>query len=256
MIISVINNKGGVGKSTITQNLAHAFANKGKKILVIDQDPQSNTSSVLIPPSGASNTLYNFYKGDVPVTECIYPTPYDGIDILPNSNKTDTLERTLYPRVPKAYYMLRDNLRDHILQNYDICLIDNPPNIGLFVMMSLLCSDSAVVPIRAGSRYSIEGFTSAYEAIEDAADAVQHSLKFLRAIVNQIDMRNSVHKSSVEYLRKNYKDQICQTTIPTNTDIEKAEMDGKTVLRFAPQCNGSKRFKALADELLEIIANG
>lgn len=252
MIISVINNKGGVGKSTITQNLAHALANKGKRVLVIDQDPQSNTTSVLMPPSGA-NTLFNLYQGDTSISSCIYPTPYENIDIIPNCNKTDTLEIKLYSDVGKSYFLLRDQVRDIALSKYDICLIDCPPNLGLFVLMSLLCSDSAIVPIEAGSRYSIEGFVNAFEAIEAASTAVNHKLSFLRAVINKIDMRMSVHKSSVEYLRRSFGDKIFDTTIPMNTDIQKAESDRLTVIRYNPHCNGARKFKTLADELLEII---
>ncbi len=252
MIISIINNKGGVGKSTVTQNLAHALANKGKKVLVIDQDPQSNTTSVLIPPTGA-NTLYNLYKDGTAITSCIYPTPYELVDILPNCNKTDTLEISLYSDVRSSYFLLRENLREYGLQNYDICLIDCPPNLGLFVMMALICSDSAIIPIEAGSRYSVDGFISAYEAIQAAAGTVQHPLRFLRAVVNKVDLRASVHKSSVEYLRRSFGSKIFNCTIPTNTDIQKAEAERKTVLRYAPHSTGAKRFKTLADELLEII---
>jgi cellulose biosynthesis protein BcsQ len=252
VIISVVNNKGGVGKSTITQNLAHALANKGKKVLVIDQDPQSNTTSVLTPPINA-NTLFNFYNDDSPVIECIYPTPYEGIDILPNCNKTDTIEVSLYADVRQSYFLLRDNLREHALKAYDFVLIDCPPNLGLFVMMALICSDSAIVAIEAGSRYSVDGFVSAFDAIEGVAGAVQHPLKFLRAVINKVDLRAAIHKSSADYLRRAYGAKIFQTTIPTNTDIQKAEMERETVLSYAPHCNGAKRFKALADELLEIV---
>lgn len=253
MIVSIINNKGGVGKSTITQNLAHALANKGKKVLVIDQDPQSNTSSVLTAPVSNPNTLYDLYQGTQRIDRCIYMTPYENLHILPNCNKTDTLEVSLYSDVRQSYFLLKDSARDYILDHYDICLIDCPPNLGLFVMMALLCSDSAIVPIEAGSRYSIEGFISAYEAIQGAASSVQHSLRFLRAVVNKVDLRASVHRTSLEYLREEFTDKIFNTTIPSNTDIQKAEAEQKTVIRFNPVCTGTKRFKLLADELLEIM---
>jgi chromosome partitioning protein len=252
LIISVVNNKGGVGKSTITQNLAHALANKGKKVLVIDQDPQSNTSSVLTP-IGGNKTLFDLYKDGIPIKDCIFPTPYDGIDILPNVNKTDTLENGLYANVRQSYFLLKDLARDYALDNYDICLIDCPPNLGLFVLMALICSDSVIVPIEAGSMYSVDGFVSAYEAIQGASGAVQHQLKFLRAVVNKVDLRASIHKSSLEYLRRSFGDKIFNTTIPANTDIQKAEAERKTVIRHNPHCSGSKRFKLFADELLEIV---
>ena len=252
MIISVINSKGGVGKSTITQNLAHALANRGKRILVVDQDPQSNTSSVLQPPPGA-NTLYNFYRGDVPITSCIYPTPYDNLDIIPNCNKTDTLEVSLYADLQKSYFLLRDHLREYANSSYDVILIDNCPNLGLFVLMALICSDSAIIPIESGSRYSIEGFINAFEAIEAATAAVNHELRFLRAVINKVDLRASVHKTSIEFLRRTFGEKLFETTIPSNTDIQKAEAEQLTVIRFNPHCNGARRFKALADELLEVI---
>jgi len=252
MIISVINNKGGVGKSTITQNLAHALANRGKRVLVIDQDPQSNTSSVLMPPSGA-NTLYNLYRGDVSITACIYPTPYENVDIIPNTNKTDTLEFSLYSDLKTSYFLLRNHVREIASTKYDITLIDNCPNLGLFVLMSLICSDSAIIPIESGSRYSIEGFVNAFEAIEAATQAVNHELRFLRAVINKVDMRASVHKSSIEYLRRTFGEKLFETTIPSNTDIQKSEAEQLTVIRYNPHCNGARRFKSLADELLEII---
>jgi len=252
VIISILNNKGGVGKSTVTQNLAHALANRGKKVLVIDQDPQANTTSILSPPTGA-NTLFNLYRDKLPVEKCVYPTAYDGVDIIPNTNHTDTVEVDLYSDVQSSYYLLRDNVHEFAESNYDITLIDCPPNLGLFVMMALICSDSAIIPIEAGSRYSIDGFKSAYEAIQAASSTVKHGLKFLRAVINKVDMRASISKTSVEYLRRQFGDKIFNVTIPSNTDIQKAEADRKTVIRFAPHSTGAKRFKLLADELMELL---
>ena len=248
----MINNKGGVGKSTITQGLAHSLALKGKKVLVIDQDPQSNTSSVLTP-IGGNKTLYDLYKDGIPAKDCIFPTPYEGISILPNINKTDTLENGLYADVHKSYFLLKDSVQDYATNNFDITLVDCPPNLGLFVLQALIFSNAALVPIEAGSMYSVDGFVSAYEAIQGASEAVNHQLKFLRAVVNKVDLRASIHKSSLEYLRRTFGDKIFKTTIPANTDIQKAEAERKTVIRYNPHCSGAKRFKSLADELLEII---
>ena len=252
LIVSIINNKGGCGKSTVTQGLAHALANRGKKILIIDQDPQANTTSVLAPPAGA-NTLYDIYQNATPVEHCVYPTGYKGIDIIPNRNKTDTCEVQLYSDIRSSYFLLRDSVREYAEKNYDITLIDCPPNLGLFVMMSLICSDSAIIPIEGGSRYSVDGFKSAYEAIEAASATMQHGLKFLKAVINKVDLRSSISKTSVEYLRRQFGDKIFTTTIPLNNDIQKAEADRKTVIRFAPQSSGAKRFHLLAEEFIEAI---
>jgi chromosome partitioning protein len=252
MIIIIINNKGGVGKTTITTNIAHGLANRGKKILVIDQDPQANTTSILSPPAGA-NTLYSLYSENRPVSDYVYPTPYDNLDIIPNENATATLELELYGDVKSSYHLLRDRVRAYAETNYDITLIDSPPNLGIFVMMGLICADSAIIPIEAGSRYSIDGFVAAYEAIQAASQKINHDLKFLRACINKVDMRASVSKASVEYLRRHFGDKLFTTTIPTNTDIQKAEMDRQTVIRHSPHSTGSKRFRYLTEELLGLI---
>ncbi|MEI7638285.1 MAG: ParA family protein [Syntrophus sp. (in: bacteria)] len=252
MIIIVINNKGGVGKTTITTNIAHGLANRGKKILVIDQDPQANTTSILSPPVGA-NTLYSFYSENSPVSNFIYPTPYENLDIIPNENATATLELELYSDIKTSYHLLRDKIREYAVSNYDHTLIDSPPNLGIFVMMGLICADSAIIPIEAGSRYSIDGFVAAYEAIQAASKKINHDLKFLRAAVNKVDMRTSVSKTSVEYLRRQFGDKLFNTTIPLNTEIQKAEMDRQTVIRHSPHSTGAKKFRLLTDELLELI---
>lgn len=252
MIVSIINNKGGVGKSTVTQNLAHALANCGMSVLIIDQDPQANTTSIMTHSAG-NTTIYNLYKDGTPAEQCVHSTKYDRIDILPNTNNTDTVEVELYVDARQSYFLLRDKVREFAVSNYDITLIDCPPNLGLFVMMALICSDSAIIPIEAGSRYSVDGFRSAYEAIQAASSTVKHDLKFLRAVINKVDMRASISKTSVEYLRRQFGDKMFTVTIPSNTDIQKAEAERKTVIRYAPQSTGAKRFKLLADEFLELL---
>jgi len=252
MIIIVINNKGGVGKTTITANLAHGLANRGKKILVVDQDSQANTTSILSPPIGA-NTLYSLYSSDEPVSSYVYPTPYENLDLIPNENATATLELELYGDVKTSYHLLRDKIRKYAEDNYDHTLIDSPPNLGIFVMMGLICADAAIIPIEAGSRYSIDGFVAAYEAIQAASQKINHDLRFLRAVVNKVDMRTSVSKTSVEYLKRHFGDKLFNTTIPINTEIQRAEMDRQTVIRHSPHSTGAKKFRLLTDELLGMI---
>ncbi len=256
MIIVIVNNKGGVGKTTVATNLAHGLANRGRKVLVVDQDSQANTSSVLSPLTfnGNSHTLYNLFSEDkVSVESCIYPTPYDSVDILPNENITATLEVLLYADVHASYYALRNKIRSYVTDHYDHTLIDCPPNLGIFVLMGLVCADSAIIPIEAGSRYAIDGFIAAYEAVQSASERLNHRLRFLRALINKVDMRTSISKASVTSLRRRFGEHLFETTIPINTEIQKAEMDRQTVIRHAPHCAGAKRFRMLTDELLGII---
>ncbi|MEI6209786.1 MAG: ParA family protein [Desulfuromonadales bacterium] len=254
MIISVINNKGGVGKSTVCMNLGHALALRGKKILVIDMDSQSNTTSILAELRPDSKTLYDMIASDIPVDECIKPTVYSNLHILPNSDKTAVLEPRLYLNLAESYQFLYNRVRDYATKTFDITLIDCPPNLGLFVMMSLVASDSAIVPIKAGSRFSFDGFKSAHEAILSTAKSAGTDLKFLKAIINYSDMRTRTSRSALEYLQANFADMIFNTTIPKNIQFEAAESERKTIIHHASSAVGALKFRELAGELIDLIA--
>lgn len=251
MIISMINNKGGVGKTTCTVNVAHALANREKRVLVIDHDPQANCTSILTPQVGEPNTLYDLYsEADLNVSKCIYPTIYQNVDILPNEGETAALELGLYQDVRTSYRLLRDKIYEYANEHYDYVLIDCPPTLGLWVVMSLAASDCAIIPIEAGSRYSIDGFVAALKAIDNITSRVNHGLKFLKAVVNKVDMRSSVSKLSVDHIRSQFQDKVFTTTIPINNAIQGAEAVKETVIRHAPQSNGAKRFRMLAEEII------
>ena len=146
MIISVVNNKGGVGKTCCASNLAHALSLRGVKVLLVDNDPQSNSTSLMLG-AGANPelSLYHVYRDSIPITQAIYTTPY-GANVVPNSNRTDTLELELYQKPAVSYFMLRNALREHALKNYDLTLIDCPPTLGLWVVQALITSDACKKP--------------------------------------------------------------------------------------------------------------
>lgn len=254
VIIAIINNKGGTGKTTCTVNLAHALANQGKKILVIDQDAQSNTSQIFVGSEVETNTLYDVFTGRQEVENCIYPTPYDNVFCLPNIPATATLEKELYDNVVHSYQILRDKLRPHAIANYDATLIDCPPNLGMFVYQALISSDFVIVPIESGSRYALDGLISAIEHIESIKRNVNPDLAFLRLLINKVDLRTSISKAAVEQIKKKFgKELVFETTIPINTEFQKAEEDRKTLIRYSPRSAGAKKYRALAEELCKIL---
>ena len=253
VMIAICNNKGGVGKSSISCNLAHCLAIKGKRVLVIDLDPQANSTSLLLPDTEITMSLHTMYKDGVSAAKCIYPSPYELVDILPNVNKTAALEMDMYQDVKKSYFILRDKTRD-IVDNYDVIICDCPPNLGLFVVMALVASDCAIVPIVSGSRFSLEGFSTAFDAIEAISKNLNKDLKFLKAVINKVDKRTSISRIAVEHINRQFGDRVFATTINTNTDIERAEFERQTVTRFNPQSTGARKFRALAEELIECLA--
>lgn len=257
MVISTINNKGGTGKTTLTINLSHALANKGKKVLIIDQDPQSNSSSVLLPAPLShlgERTLYDLYSGtDMPVQNCIYKTQYDDLFIMPNMSITASLEHKLYQDVASSYLLGKKIIRQ-VKDDYDFIFFDCPPTLGMWVLIALISSDCAIIPIEAGSKYSLDGLVAAIDAIESVSKTANPNLRFLRLLINRIDLRTSASKVTVDFIKTRFgTNRVFETSIPENTQIKQAELSGKTVLRHAPQSVGAKRYRELAEEFLQIV---
>ena len=193
-IISVVNNKGGVGKTTITVNLAHALAMQGKKVLIVDVDSQCNSTSFFnLAPGCASlyELLASVYDEEAPEIKpesCIYPTEI-GCSILPNVEEMAFIEAEFYKN--ESYIVaLRERLREYATKEFDITLIDCPPSMGAFVYMAMIASDFIIVPIRAGSRFSLDGITKTINAINQIRRTkLNEGLVLLKFLYNMADLR-------------------------------------------------------------------
>jgi len=254
MIIAMVNNKGGVGKTVSSVNLAAALANRGKKVLLIDNDPQCNATSLLLGETTPDNTLYESFTENIPIQKCIYPTQF-GVDIVPNAQITSQIESDLYQDTARSYALLKNLARNYAREHYDITIIDCPPSLGLWVIQAMSCADGIIVPIEAGSRFSLDGLASIYTSIESIrATKINKELRFLKTLVNKVDMRTSSSKVIIEKVKELYPNNTFETTIPTNDSIKQAELSRTTCLKYDPQSSGSKRYRALADELIALLA--
>lgn len=254
-IISVINNKGGVGKTTVAVNLAHALSNQKQKILLIDLDSQCNATSTFFDLK-LGKTLYDlYYDEEVSISDCIYVTDYPRIHFLPNIQDTAALEPNFLRRPDYGWFLLDDLLREYALNNFDITILDCPPNLGTFSIQAMVASDFIIVPVEAGSRYATDGLKRTIETIEDIAstEGIGRSGMFLKLVINKADRRTSICKISIDVIQSSYEDKVFNTIIPVNTDIQQAELVGKTVLRHASTSNGSKAFRELAIELIDCL---
>jgi chromosome partitioning protein len=256
MVMSIVNNKGGVGKTTVAVNLAHALTRRGQRVLVVDMDSQCNATSFLLPRDPAGNTLYEvFTESELNVGQCIHPTEYEKLFCLPNTNDTSALEPPLLNSLPDSFKLVRNRIRGYAQEHYDFALLDCPPNMGFFVVSALHASDFVIVPIWAGSAFSIEGLLKAIDLINDIRKNGNPDLKFLRLLINQVDRRTAMTKVTIDQIDKNFRhDQAFKTMIPVNAAFQRAENAGKTIIRYDPTTLGAKAYRALAKELLEVFS--
>ncbi|GAB6910145.1 ParA family protein [Desulfosarcina cetonica] len=257
-IISVLNNKGGVGKTTTTCNLSDSLGKQGHKVLVVDGDPQSNTSTMLLP-SGTQirKSLYDLFESDTELSFTsghIYATKCKSVQIIPNINDTASLEPSMISEAPISLLRLRNSLRGFANDNFDYVIIDNPPNMGTFVLCNLYASDFAIVPILAKSSFSVDGLIKAVNLIKDIKEKVNPDLKFLRLLINSVDRRTAISRAITEQVSQVFdQDQIFITQIPISTAFEKAEAGKEPVFKNYATSTGAAAFRELAKELTSII---
>ncbi|MEJ2069692.1 MAG: ParA family protein [Syntrophobacterales bacterium] len=257
LIFAVMNIKGGVGKTTITGNLADAVGRLGHRVLVVDMDSQCNTTSLLDPGDHPTrNTVRELLAQEEPelaVRKCISPTRLANVSILPNLPETASLEAQLLLAGPTGNSRLRRCLRNYARRHFAFTLIDTPPHMGTFVLLALYAADGVILPIKAGSAFSVEGLLKAVRLITEVKHGANPDLRFLRLLINHMDRRTIISRNIAQEIAQAFREeQLFRTTIPVNTAFERAESLGQTIFQFNPRASGAKAFQELARELVDI----
>jgi chromosome partitioning protein len=260
MVIAIINNKGGVGKTTVACNLAHALGLLGKRVLVADLDSQCNATALLLPSGSTSRrSLYELLRPDGPpenLEDYLHPSRYDHVFCLPNVPETASLEPRLILNAPDSFFRLRRRLREPARARFDFTLIDTPPNLGTFVLCALYTADFALVPIKSGSAFSVEGLLKAVRLIKEVQEQSNPDLRFLRLLINQVDRRTLISRTLAGQITGAFRQgQVFRSTIPVNTAFERAEAAGETILHHHAGASGAGAYRELARELLEIMTS-
>lgn len=261
MIITVVNHKGGVGKTSFTVNMATALGNKNKKVLVIDNDPQSNATRILLKDPYQKQTMYELldpdHKETIDIDNFIYPTKCRNVSILPNVDATSGLEIALANNFPASQFRIRNQIREYATQNFDITLIDCQPTLGLFVANAMIAADAVIVPVDAGSSYSIDNLYLVLEMIKVMRQTSNIDLKFLKIVINRTDRRTTVCKVLIDEILKRFgKEQVFESKIPASTVVQQAEYAKETIFKWAPGSATANAYREIAKELITVVNGG
>ena len=253
-IISVINQKGGVGKTTTVINLAAGLSMKGKKILVIDLDPQGNATTGL----GLSNdtsldkTIYSVLNGNKKISEVIQTTDFVNLNLIASNVDLSGIEVETAGDNRRAF-KLKDELASILNDSgalYDYILIDCPPSLSLLTIMALVASDALVVPLQT-EFFALEGLTQLMKTIERIKLNLNPSLEIRGILLTMYDKRNKL-SGQVEIEARNYfKEKVYSTAVPRNVRLSEAPSHGMPVLIYDKICPGSKAYFKFTDEFLE-----
>ncbi len=253
-IISVINQKGGVGKTTTVINLAAGLSMKGKKILVIDLDPQGNASTGL-GLSNATNsekTIYSVLNGNKKISDVIQKTSFENLNVITSNVDLSGLEVETAGDSRRAF-KLKDELGSILNDSralYDYIIIDCPPSLSLLTIMALVASDSLVVPLQT-EFFALEGLTQLMKTIERIKSNLNPSLEIRGILLTMFDKRNKL-SGQVEIEARNYfKEKVYSTAVPRNVRLSEAPSHGIPVLIYDKICPGSKAYFKFTDEFLE-----
>lgn len=246
-VIAILNQKGGVGKTTSTINIAAALAKENKTVLVIDLDPQANATSGLgVDKENISSSIYEVLVSGASASEAILKTRIDGLYILPARTTLAAAEQEL------VAVMSRESVLKNALGQlaFDYILVDCPPSLGLLSINALTVAESVLIPVQT-EFYALEGLGLLMQTIQRVQAGLNPDLKLLGVVMTMVDARNSLSAQVISEVKKHFGDYVFQTFIPRNVRLAEAPSFGKTVFEHDKWSKGARAYKSLAKEIMQ-----
>ena len=248
-VISVANQKGGVGKTTTTVNLGTILAKKGKKILLIDADPQGNATSGLGVEKEVDISTYDILVNDSQIQEAIQDTIIKNLKVCPSNMNLAGAEVELVSMMSREQ-RLKEKLEE-IKDKFDYILIDCPPSLGLITLNAFTASDSVLIPVQC-EYFALEGLGQLLNTINLVKKHLNKNIQIEGALLTMYDMRTNLSNQVVKEVKKYFEDKVYKTVIPRNVRLSEAPSYGMPITEYDPRSKGAKSYQKFAKEFLKI----
>ena len=247
-IIAIANQKGGVGKTTTSINLAASIAEMGKRVLAIDLDPQGNmTSGLGVDKNEVENTVYELMLDECSINESIQDTVVKGLRLIPSNVNLAGAEIELLGINDKEYIL--KTAVDYIRDDYDFIVIDCPPSLNMLTINALTAATSVLVPIQC-EYYALEGLSQLIHTIDLVRDRLNKRLKMEGVVFTMYDARTNLSLQVVENVKENLNQNIYKTIIPRNVRLAEAPSYGQPITIYDPRSSGAESYRLLAEEVI------
>jgi len=249
-VISIVNQKGGVGKTTTALNLGVYLANFGKQVLLIDVDPQANaTSGIGIDHKNLSYGIYEALVGDKGIFDVVKRTAQDGFMIAPSTMSLAAAGIELVGAEDREYVLSR--LLRSVRDEFDYIIIDGPPSLGLLTINSLVAADEILIPIQS-EYYALEGLGQLLDTINLVQNNLKPELGIMGAVITMFDKRNKLSGLVMNELYQHFPNRVFRTVIPRSVRLAEAPSYGRSILHYDPLSSGGKAYSRLAREVISL----
>jgi chromosome partitioning protein len=250
IVISIANQKGGVGKTTTAINLAAAMAMRGRKTLLIDLDPQANSSMTFLDVRSLTCSMYDVLGGTVALKDVIVASPVSNLDVAPSRIALAKLETQLVGELD-AHFRLKDRL-EPVRDVYEFVVIDTPPALGLITVNALVASTHLLIPVQS-SYFALEGTDDLLETVDRIRARPNPELKLLGAVITLHDKRTTLARDVQKAVSEVFGGRVFETTITKSIRLEESPAHRESIFTFAPQSSGAYEYYRLCEEVIERV---